>query len=195
MNPAAPHAVQRLDRSASADYFAATALAAAAGVYARNPQGSPASGSDPRSSTKSQRLLLHKKLGRERFDGLHEQPGGTGVTKMKLLRVYSGPDRESHIERLEFAFAERRGTLTQLQKASGVSFGQRTEGSFSDFHNAPHHQYVLYLTASVELGLGDGSSVVMEPGDVLRAEDTTGRGHTSRVLIGGMVAIVPLADE
>ena len=114
---------------------------------------------------------------------------------MKLLRVYTGPDGESHIERLEFALVEREGTRTQLQAASGVSFAQRAEGSFSDFHNAPRLQYVLYLTASVELGLGDGSSVVMAPGDVLRAEDTTGRGHTSRVLVGGMVAFVPLADE
>ena len=74
-----------------------------------------------------------------------------------------------------------------------MSFAQRVEGSFSDFHNPPRRQYVLYLTASVELGLGDGSSVVMEPGDVLLAEDTTGRGHTSRVLLGGMCAVVPLS--
>ncbi len=114
---------------------------------------------------------------------------------MKLVRVYSGPDRESHIERLDFELTEREGTRTLTQDASAVSFAQRAAGSFSDFHNAPRRQYVLYLTASVEVGLGDGSSVVMEPGDVLLEEDTTGRGHSSRVLIDGICAFIPLGDE
>ena len=114
---------------------------------------------------------------------------------MKFVRVYTGPDNESHTELREPTFADGYGTRTTLEEATGIIFAERPDDGFSDFHNAPRHQYVLYLTASVELGLGDGSSVVMEPGDVLRAEDTTGRGHTSRVLIGGMVAIVPLADE
>ena len=53
---------------------------------------------------------------------------------------------------------------------------------------------MVYLTARVEIGLGDGSSVVMEPGDVLQAEDTTGHGHTSNVLQGGMCMVVRLED-
>jgi hypothetical protein len=53
---------------------------------------------------------------------------------------------------------------------------------------------VLYLTASVEIGLGDGSSKVMEAGDVLLANDTAGRGHTSRVVTGGLCAFVPLGE-
>ena len=51
---------------------------------------------------------------------------------------------------------------------------------------------MLYLTASIGIGLGDGSSVVMEPGAVLLAEDTTGHGHTSSVRRGGVYAFVPL---
>ena len=62
---------------------------------------------------------------------------------------------------------------------------------FSDFHNAPRLQYVIYLTASVEIGLGDGSSTVMEPGDVLRAEDVTGHVHTSTVRQGRRLRLRP----
>ena len=51
---------------------------------------------------------------------------------------------------------------------------------------------MVYLTARVEIGLGDGSSVVMEPGDILQAEDTTGRGHTSHVLQEGICMVVRL---
>ena len=75
-----------------------------------------------------------------------------------------------------------------------MTFVHRADGSFSDFHTPPQRQYVLYLTAAVEIGLGDGSSVVMEPGDVLLAEDTTGHGHTSRVRQGGICAFVPLRE-
>ena len=114
---------------------------------------------------------------------------------MKLIRVYTGSDGESHIERLDFDLTERDGTRTLIEESGGISFAERLEGSFSDFHNPPARQYVLYLTASVEIGLGDGSSVVMEPGDVLLAHDTTGRGHTSRVLKGGMCAFVRLLGE
>ncbi len=111
---------------------------------------------------------------------------------MKLVRIYTGSDGESHIERTDFALTERAGTRTVPQEASAVTFAQRTGGSFSDFHTPPYRQYVLYLTAGVEIGLGDGSSIVMEPGDVLLAEDTTGHGHTSRVRQGGICAFVPL---
>ena len=113
---------------------------------------------------------------------------------MKLARVYTGSDGESHIEQVGFDFSEREGTRTVTQKASAVAFAQRTAGSFSDFHTAPRRQYVLYLTVGVEIGLGDGSSLIMEPGDVLLAEDTTGHGHTSRVTQGGICAFVPVGE-
>jgi hypothetical protein len=111
---------------------------------------------------------------------------------MKLVRVYTGSDGESHIEQMSFNFSEREGTRTSAEHASGVTFAQRAEGSFLDFHNAPQRQYVLYLTAGVEIGLGDGTSMFMDPGDVLLAEDTTGHGHTSRITQGGLCAFVPV---
>ena len=113
---------------------------------------------------------------------------------MKMMRVYTGADDESHIEEVAVDWAEGDGMRTALERGSAVVFAQRVDGNFSDFHTAPRRQYVLYLTASVELGLGDGSSVLMEPGDVLRAEDTTGHGHTSSVRRGGVCAFVHLED-
>ena len=113
---------------------------------------------------------------------------------MKFMRVYTGDDGESHLEELSPEFTDREGTRTAAQDANGISFAHRADGSFIDFHQAPRDQYVLYLTASVEVGLVDGSSMVMEPGDVLLANDTTGRGHTSRVVTGGLCAFVPLGE-
>ena len=114
---------------------------------------------------------------------------------MKRVRIYDGDDGQSHVETVAFEFTEREGTRTVSQPADSVAFYERTEGSFTDFHRPPRRQYMFYLTARVELGLGDGSSVVMEPGDVLLAEDVSGQGHSSRVLTPGMCAVVPLASE
>lgn len=113
---------------------------------------------------------------------------------MKVVRSYTGDDGESHVQVTEQAslpFVERDGTRTPLVEVVGAEFAHRKLG-FLDFHPAPRRQYMVYLTARVEIGLGDGSAVVMEPGDVLQAEDTTGRGHTSHVLQEGICMVVRL---
>ena len=114
----------------------------------------------------------------------------------KLVRIYAGSDFQSHIEHLDFEFEEHEGTRTFARAVSEVTFVHRRDGAFTDFHPAPRRQFVFYLSAGVELTVGDGSSVLMDPGDVLIAEDTTGRGHTSRVRpgMGGVCAFIPLAD-
>ena len=117
---------------------------------------------------------------------------------MKLVRLYTGDDDESHIEIHDqqefFDFTERNNTRTAVQKAHGIIFATRDTSAEVKFHNATRRQYGLYLSATVELGMGDGSSVVMEPGDILLAEDTTGHGHTSTVLKDGMVIFVRLEE-
>jgi quercetin dioxygenase-like cupin family protein len=112
---------------------------------------------------------------------------------MKLVRIYTGDDGESHLDISDqggLDYVERDGTRTAVENVVGAQFAMRKDGGFTDYHNAPRRQYVCYLTASVEIGLGDGSTHVMQPGDVLLAEDKTGRGHTSRVVKGGMCIIV-----
>ncbi|MEQ8194311.1 MAG: hypothetical protein RIB59_07460 [Rhodospirillales bacterium] len=117
---------------------------------------------------------------------------------MKLVRIYTGDDNESHIEvhdqKKYFEFTERNNTRTKIEKSHGIIFAKRSTSTPVKFHNATRRQYGLYLSARVEIGLGDGSSVIMEPGDILLAQDTTGRGHTSKVLQDGMVAFVRLEE-
>jgi hypothetical protein len=103
---------------------------------------------------------------------------------MTIVRVYTGADGESHFEDLEIELEDRGviGQISKLWKATGVVF-RTTEGDYHlDFHNAPRRQFVINLDAAVELEVGDGTRRVLEPGDVLLAEDTTGRGHISRAV-------------
>ena len=48
-----------------------------------------------------------------------------------------------------------------------------------------------HLTGSV--GIGDGTKRMLNPGDILRVEDLTGQGHTTRSVGNRISASVPLA--
>ncbi|HIF98429.1 MAG TPA: hypothetical protein EYQ54_15640 [Myxococcales bacterium] len=105
---------------------------------------------------------------------------------MKVTRIYTGADDESHFEDIEVDLRDLGiiGRISTLEPATGIVF-RETEGDYDfGFHNAPRRQYVINLDAAVELETGDGTKRVVGPGEVLLAEDTTGRGHRSRAVDG-----------
>jgi quercetin dioxygenase-like cupin family protein len=78
-----------------------------------------------------------------------------------------------------------------------IRFGTRAPGEMQDWHPAPQRQFVIILSGQLEIGCGDGSTQVFGPGDARLVEDTTGKGHTTRV-VGGepvLTATVPLAQS
>lgn len=104
---------------------------------------------------------------------------------MHVTRLYTGADGESHFEDIEIPLRDLGGigSLSEQIDATGVVF--RTTGPEYDYtwHNAPRRQFVVMLSGGqVEIEIGDGSRRRLGPGDVLLAEDTTGRGHISRAV-------------
>ncbi len=116
---------------------------------------------------------------------------------MRLFRLYSGEDQQSHLEELKMTFGGGQfAEQTQMQPASGVIFTRMAPGAFVDWHNAPRRQYVITLQGAVEIGLGDGSVHRFGPGEGILAEDLTGKGHTTRS-VGTeprIMIIIPLRD-
>lgn len=106
---------------------------------------------------------------------------------MRIVRVYTGDDDQSHLEHLEIPELphprNQAATLTDLVPATTVGFRQAESGPI-DFHRAPRRQFVVCLSGQLEVECGDGSKHVFSPGDVLFADDRTGQGHRSRD-IGG----------
>lgn len=105
---------------------------------------------------------------------------------MQIVRVYTGADGESHFEDLSVAFDSSGafGRISKLVPARGVLF-REVDGDYDlDFHNAPRRQYVVNLTGSVDIEVGDGTRRRLGPGSILLAEDTTGRGHKSQAVAG-----------
>ena len=98
---------------------------------------------------------------------------------MAIYRLYTGDDERSHIEELDLASNTE---LTSLQAAKGIIFNEMPSGRYSDWHTAPRRQYIIQLSGHVEIGLGDGTTIRYQPGDARLVEDTTGQGHTTRVV-------------
>ena len=100
-----------------------------------------------------------------------------------FYRLYTGEDGQSHLEELDL----EKGPIewAAVQKAAGVVFRKQDAGYFSDWHCAPRRQYIITLAGGVEIGTGDGTVKRFGPGDVMLADDLTGKGHTTRVVGDG----------
>jgi hypothetical protein len=111
---------------------------------------------------------------------------------MGTFRLYTGPDGQSHIEPIDLAKAT---DWTSGLVTTKISFSDWPVGRDLDWHPAPRRQFVIILSGRLEIGLGDGSKQVFGPGDARLVEDTTGKGHTTRV-VGNercVTATIPLA--
>lgn len=113
---------------------------------------------------------------------------------MKIVRVFSGGDGESHFEDVT---PEQMAQIAGRLGGGDVQLNQRPSPAFSDYHTAPRRQYVVHLAGTSEFECADGSKVQMGAGDILVAEDLTGHGHIARGLGGGprFLLAVPLADQ
>jgi uncharacterized cupin superfamily protein len=64
--------------------------------------------------------------------------------------------------------------------ATGL-FIRETKGEFRlDFHNAPRRQLIIMMKGQSEVIVGDGTRRILRAGDMMLAEDITGRGHITR---------------
>jgi hypothetical protein len=104
---------------------------------------------------------------------------------MKITRIYTGSDDESHFEEKEVEL-KLTGDMqvSALEPATGVYFRQAPADHLNDFHPAPRRQYIITLSGQVEIETGDGTIKRFGKGDIMLADDTTGRGHITRV-VGG----------
>jgi hypothetical protein len=115
-----------------------------------------------------------------------EASADEGGQMIRVVRIYTGPDNQSHFEDIEVPLkdAGKTGFLSELVKVNGLVFRYTTGDYNYDFHPAPRRQYVVNLEGAVEIEVGDGTKRILGAGDILLAEDTTGQGHISRAVAG-----------
>lgn len=94
---------------------------------------------------------------------------------MQITRLYTGSDGESHFDQIEVP-------VEKLQPGEGITFRQTPPAYVLDWHPAPRRQYIITLSGQAEIEIGDGTVRRFGPGDIMLADDLTGRGHISRVV-------------
>ncbi len=96
---------------------------------------------------------------------------------MQVVRIFTGADGQTHFQDLDVeAFAQ----LASQVGEGPVRLNRGPARSFSDFHTAPRRQYVVMMAGELEIEIGDGTKRRLLTGDVLVAEDLTGKGHVTR---------------
>jgi quercetin dioxygenase-like cupin family protein len=106
---------------------------------------------------------------------------------LKAIRLYSGADGMSHFERVNVKLAPVPGSPNTLEESEPVSTTKSyivrcAPGFFSDWHNADVRRYVITISGRAEIEVAGGEKFIAEPGQVVLAEDLTGKGHTFRVV-------------
>ena len=125
----------------------------------------------------------YRDVKRENYLFIRSFTGGL-KTAMKITRLYTGSDGESHFEDIEIPLEDSGdiGKMSQFQDATGIIFRETGPDYDYDWHTVPRRQYVITLSGGVDIEVGDGTTRRFGPGDILLAEDTTGRGHRSRAV-------------
>ena len=73
---------------------------------------------------------------------------------MIITRIYTGEDKQSHMEDLE---VPEHSVPNILQQVSSITFRSHEPDRFSDWHCESKRNYIITLSGEGEIGLGDGS--------------------------------------
>ncbi|MFX0199093.1 MAG: cupin domain-containing protein [Candidatus Hodarchaeota archaeon] len=123
--------------------------------------------------------------------------------KVKYTRIYTDADGESHFEDVDVELQETNfappappANASSFSPATQYNFLTAPPGWYGDWHPTPHRQIAFCLAGKVEVSVSDGEIRSFGPGDILLAEDTTGKGHLSRVVgsAEALTATVQLPD-
>jgi hypothetical protein len=117
---------------------------------------------------------------------LAQQPAPVHAT-VKVTRLYTGEDGLSHLKQESVKFSAVPGAPNTLEESEPVlmkkSYVVRiAPGFFEGWHNADVRRYVITISGRSEIEVAGGQKLIARPGQVVLAEDLTGKGHTFRVL-------------
>jgi hypothetical protein len=109
---------------------------------------------------------------------------------MNYVRLFAGPDGESHFEDVaielariaQYAKGVPDGYISAPLASTALTFLSGPPGWIGDWHPGPRRQFMVKLAGETEIVASDGERRQIGPGTVLLLEDTTGKGHYSRVL-------------
>jgi len=101
---------------------------------------------------------------------------------MIITRLYADKNGDSVFGNISVGLTNH-GQIGQLSKRFTVKdlIFRETGGDYDyDFHHAPQRQFIILLDGEIEIETSRGEKRRFRAGDILLAEDTTGKGHRTR---------------
>ncbi len=108
---------------------------------------------------------------------------------MNFVRLFEDEAGESHFEDKEkesspvqFAPPAPPVFVTDAEEAKRVLFIRIPADWSGGWHPAPKRQFFFCLSGTIEIRTSDGEARTFRPGSVIFAEDTSGKGHETKVI-------------
>jgi quercetin dioxygenase-like cupin family protein len=103
---------------------------------------------------------------------------------LRCVRIWTGEDGDTLFEqgRIDLPKGERGDILSETLDAVSISFRETEAGGAFGWHDAPARQFVLTLSGTLDFQTRRGAHFTIRPGDILLAEDTTGSGHSWKLI-------------
>lgn len=103
---------------------------------------------------------------------------------IRCVRIWTAEDGNSRFEQgsIDMPKGERGDVLSATFPAASISFRETKAGGTFEWHDAPARQFVVTLSGTLDFETREGAHFILRPGDVLLAEDTTGSGHSWRLI-------------
>jgi hypothetical protein len=101
---------------------------------------------------------------------------------MLITRIFTNENGDSQFEDIEIKLkdAGEIGKLSEYFPVKNIIFRETDENYDFDFHNAPQRQFIILLDGIIEIETSLGIKREFRSGEILLAEDTTGKGHKTK---------------
>lgn len=103
---------------------------------------------------------------------------------IRCVRLRTSDDGNSVFEEgiIDMPKGERGDVLSGTVPTTSISFRETRAGGVFAWHDAPTRQFVITLSGTLDFQTRAGEHFILRPGDVLLAEDTTGSGHSWKLI-------------
>jgi len=119
------------------------------------------------------------------------------MNQFEYLRIYTDENDCSHFEEVEVSLsstdyappAPNLNTST-IEAADKYAFLDLPVSWYGDWHPTPVRQWLALMSGECEFEAGDGEKRIRKAGDIILLDDTSGKGHQTKVLGDSSVRIL-----
>ncbi len=103
---------------------------------------------------------------------------------IRCIRIWTDEDGNSRFEEgmIDMPKGERGDVLSGTFPVASISFRETEAGGAFEWHDAPTRQFVITLSGTLDFQTRSGAHFILRLGDILLAEDTTGSGHSWKLI-------------